>query len=202
MTLPVWPEGISPNSMSVNLVHNSKSFSSPYNGSTMSHKFPGARWVATLNFDALDNFGVKEVDILQSFIWSLEGEAGRFMMHNFSKPGSPEKGAPVVMGDNQYGGLLNTSGWTPNRLVVPRGHHFAVNNELKVATEDLYSADNGVCTMRFTPWLRTPPANGAAITTDKPKGMFRLVDDEQGYFDLTPGLEGTVSIQVVEVFNV
>lgn len=203
MAIIEWPSKVIPNAMSINLVHNSIGFTSPYNQSMMTHKLPGARWRASLSFNTLDDFnGVDEISRLQAFLWSLEGINGRFLMWDFTKPGMPEKGSPVVNGPNQYGGLLNTRGWRPNSLVIPAGRYFSINNELKFATKDLYSNSLGICTLEFTPWIRIPPADGDVITTDKPKGMFRLVDNDQGNFNLTPGLEASITIEVVEAFHV
>lgn len=197
-----WPEKVIPNSININLVHNAKSFSSPLNNSVTTHLFPGAMWKATLSFTSLDNFTTNEIETLQAFIWSLGGIDGRFLMWNFSKKGTPEKGAPVVSVGGQYGGALQTKGWVPNVMVIPMGSYFSVNNELKFVTEDVYSDSNGECVLRFTPWLRVSPAVDDVITTDRPKSIFRLADNEQGNFSLTPGLEATINIEVVEAFNV
>lgn len=177
-------------------------YNSQFDNSTVTHNFPGARWKATLEFDNIDNFSVREIDILQVFLWQLEGVNGRFKMWDFSKPGRPERGSPVVSLPDQYGTILPTSGWTPNSLVVPAAQYFSVNGELKFATKDLYSDPTGNCNLEFVPPLRTPPSVGNPITTDKPKGWFRLLDNNQGNFNLSPGLEGSVTLEVVEVFNV
>lgn len=200
--LKEWPEGLIPNNISVNLVHNAKVFSSPLNNSVVTHTFPGAMWKFTLSFGTLDNFNRDEIEQLQSFIWSLNGVDGRFLMWNFSKRGTPEKGSPVVSSNGQYGGILQTNGWQPNQLVIPRGSYFSVNNELKFITEDMWSDSVGNCALMFTPWLRKSPAIGDKITTNKPKSIFRLADNDQGVFDLTPGLEATTTIEIVEAFYV
>lgn len=197
-----FPDNVRPSRMSLNLVSNSVIYTSQFNNSVNTHNFPGARWKATLEFDNIDNFSVKEIDILQVFLWQLEGVNGRFWMHDFSKPGSPTKGSPVVSLPDQYGTLLPTSGWTPNSLVVPAARYFSVNGELKFATKDLYSDAIGNCNLEFTPPLRTPPPQGSEINTDRPKGMFRLLDNNQGNFNLSPGLEGSVTLEVVEAFHV
>lgn len=201
MTIVTFPPEVLPSSMSVNLVSNTKIYESNFNRDTTTHRFKGERWQMTLNFDNIDNFSVRQIDIMQSFLWGLNGANGRFYMGDFSKQGVATRGAPVVQGANQSGKLLVTSGWTPNTLVIPRGKYFQVGTELKFATEDLYSDSQGGSTLKFTPSLRTSPANGAAIITENPVGVFRLVDDSQGSFNLSAGLEGTVSIEVVEVFN-
>ena len=201
MTDFVFPESVLPSSMTVNLVSNSIMYNSQFNNATTSHNFQGARWVATLNFDNIDNFTVKEIDILQAFVWQLEGVNGRFKMWDMSKSGHPEKGTPVVSTDSEYGSVLQTSGWQPNTQVIGAARYFEVNGELKFTIEDAYSDSSGNCTLRFVPPLRAIPPKNAPIKTNKPMGTFRLADNDQGAFNLTAGLEATLSLEVVEAFT-
>lgn len=197
-----FPEEVLPNSMVINLRSNSKTFESSFNRSTRTHRFPGEQWVMSLNYDTLDNFTKPEIDILQSFLWQLNGANGRFYCRDYSKPNGRTRGNPVVLGNNQYGSLLLTTGWTPNQLVIPRGNYFSVNDELKYVTEDIWSNNLGQAILKFTPWLRNAPVNGDKINVSNARGIFRLTDDDQGTFNLTPGLEGTLSINIVEAFIV
>lgn len=200
MTVYAWPDELEPNSMTFGLSANTALFESPLNRSVMSHRFLGERWRGKLEFNALDNNNVRELDILQAFIWKLGGKNGRFTMGDFSKRGAPARGAPVVNGAGQYGGLLSTSGWIPNEIVLPMGTYFSIDNELKFTTADIVSNAGGFATLEFAPWLRKSPADGAVIVTDNPTGMFRLADDSQ-LFDIVAG-NAEISIEVVEAFNV
>lgn len=202
MTIYNWPDQLKPNSLRIGLTANTGSFESPLNKSVMTHRFPGERWKAVLEFNTLDNNKTREVDILQAFIWKLGGMNGRFYMGDFSKPGAPARGAPVVIGNGQYGGLLTTGGWLPNQIIIPMGSYFSINNELKFATSDIVSNAGGVATLEFVPWLRVSPADGDVIVTDKPTGMFRLAGDDEGMFDISPGMHAETTINVVEAFNV
>lgn len=202
MTLPIFPMNVLPNTMNINLVGNTQVFRSSFNNSVNTHGFAGSHWKATLNYTSLDNFSVREIDILQTFIWDLGGANGRFMMPNFSKLGSPPRGTPKVNGSNQSGGTLITDGWIPNSLVLMRGDMFQVGNELKMVKEDIKSDSAGNATLRFFPWLRDKPTDNAEIITDRPMGMFMLEDDNQGDFQLSAGLQGQTSIQVIEAFYV
>lgn len=202
MAIPVYPELVLPSSMSLNLVANTTIYESTFNRNVNTHSFAGDRWEATLNFDNLDNFTTKEIDILQAFIWNLGGANGRFYMWNLSRNGRPELGSPKVNGQNQYGKLLVSDGWLADSLVLRMGENFSVNGELKMATKDCYSSPTGSCNLEFTPPLRTSPPDNAEIKTERPLGLFRLSDDSQGVFNLSAGLEATVTISVVEAFNV
>ena len=202
MAIIDYPEIIVPNSFNLNLKSNSKMYKSSFNMSTSTHRFPGAHWTATLNFDTLDNFTLPELDILQAFIWSLDGVSGRFRIPIFGKRGSPSQGNPVVNGDQQSGGLLSVRGWDPMELVIERGSYFRIGDELKQASEDVISNAAGVATMRFHPWLRATPVDGTPIVTDQPTGVFRLMDNDQGDFNLVEAYQGTLSIAIMEAFNV
>ncbi len=198
MALVEYPMSIIPNSMTLNLRANTKTFTSSFNNSRLTAKFPGKHWVASLSFS---NLYPREVAELKSFLWSLDGADGRFYMPLFDNTGAPARGTPVALGPDQTGGLLSTNGWTPNTVVLKRGDYFEINNELKMVTSDVVSSSTGQATFEFTPWLRTAAQTGDAITTLNPKGMFMLTDDSQGEIDFDPGF-GSVSFEVVEAFYV
>ncbi|USD68139.1 hypothetical protein [Vibrio sp. SCSIO 43136] len=194
-----WPESLQPSSLDWHLQFNTKSFKSPFNNSERTHGFPGAHWQGTLTFR---NLVEEQADNLKSFLWSLQGANGRFLLWDMSRPGRPEFGEPVVAQANQKGGLLQTAGWVPNQLVLARGHYFSVNNELKCAMEDIWSSEAGVAILKFEPWLRKSPALGDKVTTDYPCGMFKLKDDNQGKLAMRPGIFSNTKIEVVEAFYV
>ena len=202
MTVLTFPQEIIPNSMNINLVSNSKLFSSPFNNSVQTHAFTGSHWIMTLNFNSLDNINVRELDILQTFIWSLDGVNGRFTMPIFGRRGGPSRGTPTVEGNSQEGGLLLTKGWTPNSLVLPKASYFQIGDEIKQVKEDVVSNSAGFATLTFHPWLRKSPTTGDAIITDRPQGIFRLTDNAQGDFSIVSSMQAEVSISVTEAFNV
>ncbi len=203
MTIYTWPSELIPNKLTFGLSANTGVFESPFNNAVMTHRFLGERWRATLEFNALDNHNqaARELDILQAFLWKLSGKNGRFTMGDFAKPGAPALGTPLVVGGSQYGGLLQTDGWTPDEIVLPMGSYFTINGELKFVISDIVSNSGGVATLEFAPWLRVSPADGDAIITENPTGMFRLASDDQ-IFNMKPGMNAEISIDVVEAFNV
>lgn len=200
MTVFAWPKTLKPNTMTFGLSANTGVFESPLNKSVMTHRFLGERWRGSLVFNALDNNTIRELDILQAFIWKLSGKNGRFTMGDFTKLGSPARGTPVINGNGQYGGLISTRGWLPNEVVLPMGTYFTVNGELKFTTDDIVSNASGIASIEFTPWLRTSPVDGEAIITENPTGMFRLADDSQ-LFDMSAG-NAEITIDIIEAFNV
>lgn len=199
-----FPDGIVPNSISgLVLRANNLIYTSPYNNSVDTHGLMGDRWMMTLVFDTIDDMnGVDEIARLQSFIWSLGGVRGRFMMRMFGRRGRPSRGQPKVSGQNQMGELLTTDGWQPNVKVLTMGDYIQVGNELKFVKEDCWSSSVGTANVRFCPPLRKAPDDNTVIITENPRGLFRVADDDQGKFDLTAGLNGSVSIDIVEAFDV
>ncbi len=198
MAVVDYPSTLIPNSMSLNLVSNTKSFSSSFNQSVQTHRFPGEHWKASLSFNNLYPY---ELVDLKSFVWGLGGADGRFYMPLFDNLGKPAKGTPVVLGPDQVGGLITTNGWTPNTIVLNKGDYFEINGEVKMVTANAVSSSTGTATLTFVPWLRTAAQTGQAIITDRPSGLFKLADDGQGEIDFEPGF-GNISIEVVEAFYV
>ena len=197
-----FPESVLPDSMNINLRANNKSFTSSLNGSQRTANFMGDKWLASLSFNNLDNFEKPEIEILQSFIWSLRGINGRFKMWNFTKRGAPALGTPLVDGFTNTGGICNTKGWHPNRVVLKQGDFIELNNELKMITKDIVTSVSGDATIYFVPPIRNIPIDNEPIITNKPCGVFRLADDDQGDFSLTAGLEGTLTLELIEAIYV
>lgn len=196
--METWPSQFIPQSMNWHLQYNSKSFKSTFNQSVNTHRFPGGMWQAQLQFKNLTR---AQSDSLRVFLYRLGGANGRFLLWDFTKPGKPVMGNPVVAQNSQTGGLLLTSGWLPNRLILQAGEYFSVNNELKMVMNDVWSSSIGFATLEFEPWLRKSPKQGAPIVTETPTGMFKLIDDKQGNFQYR-ALFSDVSIAVEEAFYV
>ena len=193
-----FPYQVIPNSITINLKANNKTFASSLNGSELSANFMGDKWVATLNFETLDSFEKPEIEILQSFVWGLQGVRGKFLMWNFAKKGGPAQGIPKVKGNENSGSIVVTDGWKPNRVVLEKGDFIEINGELKMVKEDVFSGPTGDASILFMPPFRRIPADNTPVTTDQACGVFRLADDEQGEFDLNRKQEATLSIDVVE----
>ena len=196
--MDTWPTTLQPNSMNWHLQFNTQTFESPFNHSINTHRFPGGMWTAQLSFKNLTRNQTNE---MKAFVYSLSGANGRFLMSDPSAPGRPAMGTPVVAQSDQQGGLLLTSGWQPNTLVLKRGEYFSVNNELKMVMKDIWSTDMGLATLAFAPWLRTRPEQYDSIITLNPMGMFMLANDDQGEIQFKP-LFGDISLDIREAFYV
>lgn len=156
---------------------------SPFTGNEQTQAMPGAaKWVAVLTWRLLSR---AEAADLEAFLVECDGPAGRFYLTNPARatPRGTPLGAPVVDGAANYGGLLASRGWTPNSAnVLLRGDYVAVNNEPKMVLANVSSDAGGLATLRFKPNLRAVPADGTAIVTSSPNGIYRLLDDNQAKF--------------------
>lgn len=193
-----WPEHLMPESMDWHLQANSKAFTSAFNQSTNTVGFPGEHWLGTMNFPSLNREKACQIEV---FIRRLGGANGRFLLRDMKSRGRPAKGQPVVAQPDQAGGLLMTTGWQANQLVLLAGDYFGVGNELKQCDQDILADANGTALLSFYPWLRTAPAVNTPIVTDCPVGVFRLKDDSQGKLSHRI-LKSNTTIEFVEAFYV
>lgn len=161
----------------------SANHASPFTGDEQTAANPGAaKWVAVLTWKLLSR---AEAADLEAFLVECNGPAGRFYLTNQARktPRGNPLGTPVVDGAANYGGLMTTRGWTPNTNgILLRGDYFAVNNEPKMLRTTANSDATGHATLVFAPNLRAVPADGTAIVTSSPNGIFRLLDDNQAKF--------------------
>lgn len=139
MAVLEWPEDVCPASLTWRPESNTKTFRSPFNGSSQTARFPGTRWVCSLTFNNLTDEKSRRIDAL---VASLDGEYGRVKVRDWGRSGRAPAGVPVVDGANQTGTQLQSKGWTPGVVVLRQGDYFTVNDELKMVTADVTSVDN------------------------------------------------------------
>lgn len=59
-----FPEGVYPRSNQFWIISNSKDFVSPFNGSSQTVSFPGARWGCSMEFANLTSYQARQLEIL------------------------------------------------------------------------------------------------------------------------------------------
>lgn len=178
MTIHTWPtlSKPEPTSWDWSLVSNTQTFSSPLSGNVQTLELPGARWRVTFQMESMTP---ADSALLRAWFVKLRGQSGRFYLHNMAQP-SPRGtagGTPVVSGAGQSGISLTATGWPADTTALKAGDFFEVNGELKMMVADALVNGSGAATLTFEPPLRNSPANGAAITTTKPTGIFKLDED-------------------------
>lgn len=189
-----------PSSMTLGLVGNTQSGGrSPFDGTEQTLELPGARWMAELRWQALDE---AEWRTLSAFMAQLQGRSGRFTwspIARFPRRGTAT-GTPLVNGAGQTGKQLATDGWTgtPAFLV---GDLFGYVDPSGRSVMHQVVADaavsGGAASPFIAPGIRRSPADNAAINLTSPSPVWRLRGDE-AMADYEPGPRGfsaTLSIE-------
>lgn len=190
-----WPSEIIPASMSWNIVANNFAFTSPFTNSQQIAGHPGGYWECSIDLPLLDQ---QQARLMSSFIHSLHGMMGTFRLYPWNRRPAPAAGNGVVDLGGQSGGQLVSRGWSANATVLRRGDYITVSDQLLEVLQDVASNDLGQAIIPVAPWLRVPPANGAAINYRSPYAVMRLTEDgaESSY----QGIIGSASLSCREAF--
>lgn len=193
---------ITADSCDFSLASNTASHTSPYDKTTQTLELPGARWLVSLMFDSMREDEARE---MAAFAVKLRGEAGRFYLYDMSHPnprGNPQ-GSPVVDGAGQTGDTINIRGWTASATgLLKPGDYIGFNDELHMVTAQVDADGTGdSANVPIEPPIRTAPADGATITTDKPKAVFRLIDDGQARWTAKNQRFNRMTLTAIEAFT-
>tara|TARA_R110002020_G_scaffold337389_1_gene552864 strand:- start:2762 stop:3364 length:603 start_codon:yes stop_codon:yes gene_type:complete len=177
---------IRPDSEDLGIKNNIQSFRSSLNGFRQFGELPGSIWILAMTwtnrYNATDN--QLQANRLKAFLTSLNGPTGTFTYtptEAQTRQGTG-LGSGVMNGANQQGESLVTDGWTINQTdLLKAGDYIEVNQELKMVVEDVASDGSGNATIKIRPAIRKPPADGAQIIVDQPKGVFRMNASTQGW---------------------
>lgn len=197
MAVLEWPADVCPASLTWRPESNTKTFRSPFNGTSQTVRFPGTRWLCSLTFSNLSDEKSRRIDAL---VAELDGEYGRVKIRDWGRAGRPPAGNPVVSDANQTGAELHSKGWTPGAVVLHTGDYLTVNDELKMVTADVTAALNGTAIIPIAPILRSSPAANAKIEVSKPYGIFKLKDNQQGAGNRVPGVFTSYTLELEEAF--
>ncbi|MDS0789101.1 hypothetical protein OSB94_13440 [Proteus vulgaris] len=179
MNILAWPEDVCPINEDWQLLSNSKTFTSPFNGSSQTVRFPGSRWRCELTFS---NLSEEKSRKLEALVAALDGMSGRVRISSWIRKGKEGYGIPKISSAGQSGSVLQTSGWKRNMRVLQQGDRLTIGNELKMVVADVVSDNEGLAVISISPMLRTPPALNEEVIIKAPFGVFRLSDNEQGKF--------------------
>ncbi len=200
MTTLTWPTltRSAPRVLDWSLVPNTQSFGSPLSGAVQTVEMPGARWKASF---MMENLTEADAALLQAFLVTLRGRAGRFYLFNFARsaPRGTASGTPLVKGAAQTGNTLIIDGCAVGATLLA-GDYFAVNGELKMVVANATANGAGEMTLTFEPPLRASPADNAAVTLDKPTATFMLANDELKW-NTQPGKFSSFPIDCIEAWS-
>ncbi len=179
MSILEWPKEVIPTQENWQLWSNSKTFTSPFNGSSQTVRFPGSRWRCELTFNNLNEEKSRQ---LEALVASLDGMSGRVKIASWIRKGRYGYGSPRIAISSQLGNRLETKDWKRNMRVLQQGDRLTVGNELKMVVADVVSDNQGRAIILISPMLRTSPTVNEMLEVERPFGVFRLVDNEQGKF--------------------
>lgn len=193
-----------PSNFELKLVYNTQTFVSPLNKTTQSMELPGALWSANILYDMLD---MDDASLLEAWIMSLHGRAGRFYLWDLMRPyprGVPpdENAAPVVIAASSAVQITGV-GFRPAALILKAGDKVGIGGELKSVTATVISDSAGGVTIKFAPPLRRPLATytGADIVIVRPTAVMMLQSDDQGGIPWTNGNFPMMPISCIEALT-
>ncbi|EKY6155072.1 hypothetical protein VCM52_001159 [Escherichia coli] len=191
-----WPRGLIPRSNQFWIIGNSKDFVSPFNGSTQTVNFPGARWGCSMEFVNLTEFRAQQLELL---VAQMKAGAKWVAFRDFARYPRPALGAPNVKDAGQLGDKITTRGWLPSRLVLRIGDYVAIGNELKRVCADVSSSPAGEAVLRIVPPLRVSPQPGDPIEIANPTGVFKLTPSSTPKPKRQPGIFTDLTVEFEEV---
>lgn len=187
-----------PSRQSWSLVAATQVHTSPFNGAVQTQVLSAAVWATTIQYDNLDR---ADAAILQAFIASLQGRAGRITVGNLAQPRLRGNATPIptikVNGAGQSGNTLTLDGVTPGTYFAA-GDFVGLESRLYMVTADVTANGVGLLTMNISPALRATPAVLSPLTIVSPTTTMMLVDDRQGW-DYAPGGRRSYTIDLIEV---
>ena len=168
-------------------------------------EFLGHAWGLSAALPPLDD-DTGEAAAWIRFLTKLHGQAGRFYAGDPARatPRGGATGTPLVKGASQTGLSLITDGWTIDTTgIMKEGDYFCYDTvagrELYMLDADAASDGAGDATLTLTHSIRTSPADAAALTTQAPTCVMRLVDDNQAEWNEEFASFYGLNFQAVEV---
>lgn len=214
MALITFPTIKAPSSITFGLKGSAQTFTSEFTGSSQYVRLPGSRWYGTANWENLDG---ADLEKLKAFLAQVEGPHNTFAFGDVSRD-TPRSGlasdivletvtaSTIAAHSTQFSiekdsTSASISG-TVNAFLI--GDYFSVvsskGTELKIVTADTTIANTGTSTLNFAPPLRGTVSDGANLTHIAPRGIMRLVDNQQAMWDIRAPIIGTVGFSFQEAF--
>lgn len=167
-TVITLPGGVYFESAEIGLERADQEFRSGYTGKRQVVAWPYALWVFTAQTIPYDH---AEAGKLRSFLARLKG---RVNLWRQPIPGSYNTagytGANGRLNGSHNAGLtvLVTDGWPNSTLILRDGDYFTINDELKIATADVYTNGAGQATISMEPMLKRTAADNLQLEVKEP----------------------------------
>jgi hypothetical protein len=209
-----WPVSVKPSQLSLTLIPNSTTVTSPFTGAPQSEARPGTCWRVDESFTSLD---VDHARLARATVAQLRGSSGRLYLQ--AEPGrgviAPQPVAGNLVGvvdagprvAGTAGGLLQTMGWSQaeGELIYRAGDYLSVDDakgsrHLFMLLDDAVVGVDGASELVVTPELGGVelPAGAGIHHGGNASGVFYLVDDGQGQIAEAPGGDYSLSFSAIE----
>lgn len=145
----------------------------------------GQRWEADITLPSMSRANAEQ---WIAFLVSLRGHLGTFTLGDpiGGTPRGSAGGTPLVNGANQVGGTLAIDGCTASQTGWLKAGDYIQLGSGSTATlhkvlQDANSNGSGQVSLDIWPYIRSAPADDAAVTTSNTVGVFRLASNEQNW---------------------
>jgi len=136
------------------------------------------RWSAKVSLPPI--IGERNVEAWRAFVVDLDGVANTFKLiacENDQITGV----APLVKGGGQAGFSLQTDGWGAAGQKLRRGQFITINDQLLMLMAPVVADATGNALIRFKPYIRTVPADNAAMEVKRPYSLMSMTDPKNGW---------------------
>lgn len=143
------------------------------------------RWSATVTLVTV--LGEPAMKPFRAFLQRCKGPSKSFRLPATENPQIHARGVVVVDGAGQEGFTLATKGWVPGAYLL-EGDFLTIGNQL-IGIDALVIADeDGKAEIPLLQYLRSSPANEAAVEVRDPYAVMSLLEPKNGW-KVDPGQE-------------
>lgn len=171
---------------------------SPWSFASQVQVHSGQRWEAQASLPPMTR---DQAENWQCTFLQLNGREGTFYLGDplNTTPRGNWSGIPVINGPLQTGQVLDLRGLVPGATIEP-GDMFQVGTRLYkyIGLETAIANGGGLVSLDIWPRLRESPADGEAVITDSPKGIFRLQDDYSEVYSMVEMEYYSISFVAIE----
>ena len=158
---------------------------SPFTYATQVIAHSGQRWEVDVTLPSMNR---SDAEQWIAFLMSLRGSLGTFNIGDptGATPRGSAGGTPLVNGADQIGGTLDIDGCTASQTGwLKAGDYIQLGSgataTLHKVLQDADSNGSGQVSLDIWPYIRSAPADDAAVITSNTVGLFRLASNEQNW---------------------
>lgn len=168
-----WPDELCPQQMTWGCVYNSRAFTSTLSNAQQIVGYPGAYWICSMQFSALDRDLERK---LTSLVGRLRGMSGTVNVPALTRQRTDDIGSPEVVMANTNAFAINVSGLTASGVVFREGDYITISGQMYEVVEDV-TASGGSALVTVNKRIRSNIPAGTPIEYQNPYCEMRLTND-------------------------